>query len=101
MAKKTSTRRRRSPEERIADYQKKIEEIKVRAAAKGLKESPAMKRTMTAMRAISKAMDEAAEENNGTLRHALADAFKVLAAHLESQGVTPPKSRMPRGRRPS
>ena len=50
MAKKTSTRRRRSPEERIADYQKKIEEIKVRAAAKGLKESPAMKRTMTRRR---------------------------------------------------
>ena len=101
MAKKKATRRRRSPEEQIAEYQRKIEEVKARAAAKELKESPAMKRTMTVMRGISKAMDEAAEEENGLLRHALADAYKVVAAHLESQGVRPPKSRMPRGRRPS
>jgi hypothetical protein len=93
-------RTRRSPEQMIADLQKKIEEVKQRAAAKELKQSPAMKRTVTILRSITKAMDEAAEEKNGGLRHSLADAHRLLAAHLETQGVKPPKPRMPRGRRP-
>jgi len=99
--KKAAKRKKRSPEEMIADLQRKIEEVKQRAAARDAKDSPAMKRTMTVMRAISKAMDEAAEEKNGPLRHALADAHKGLAAFLQAQGLNPPKTRMPRGRRPS
>ncbi len=101
MAKKKGTRKRRSPEEMIADLQKKIEEVKARAAAKDMADSPAMKRTITILRSIAKAMDEAAAEQNGALRHALADAHKVVAAHLEGQGIRPPKPRMPRGRRPA
>lgn len=101
MAKKKAKRKRRSPEEMIADLQRKIEDVKARAAAKEFEDSPSMKRTMTIIRSMGKAMDEAQRERNGALRHALADAHKVLAAHLESQGVKPPKPRMPRGRRPS
>jgi hypothetical protein len=95
-----SKRKRRSPEEMIADLQKQIEDVRQRAQAKELKQSPAMKRTITIMRSMNKAMDEAASEKNGGLRHALADAHKPLAAFLESQGMRPPKPRMPRGRRP-
>ena len=99
--KKAGRRKKRSPEEMIADLQQKIEEVKERAAAREAKVSPAMKRTVSLMRNISKAMDEAAAEKNGPLRHALADAHKGLATFLQSQGLNPPKTRMPRGRRPS
>ncbi len=100
-AKKSGGRRkRRSADEMIADLQAKIQEVQARAAAKELKSSPAIKRTITIVRGINKAMDEAAQEKNGSLRHALADAHRALAGYLESQGVTPPKPRMPRGRRP-
>ncbi len=57
-----------------------------------------MKRTLTIVRSLNKALDEAAREKNTGLRHALADAHRPLAAVLESQGVKTPKARMPRGR---
>ncbi len=102
MAKKASSRRkRRTPEEMIADLQRKIEEVKARAQAQSVKESPCMKRTISILRSIAKGMDEAKEEGNGALRHALADAHRILSGYLESQGLRPPKARMPRGRRPS
>lgn len=95
-----SRRKRRSPEEMIADLQAQIEAVKVRAQARELKESPAMKRTLTIVRGLNKAMAEAAEEKNGGLQHALNDAHDALARFLQNQGVRPPKPRKPRGRRP-
>jgi len=103
MAKKKasgSRRNRRSPEQMIKDLQQQIEEVRSRATAKELKESPAMKRTIMVVRSLNKALSEASSEKNTGLRHALADAHKPLASYLESQGVKTPKARMPRGRRP-
>lgn len=93
-------RKRRSPEEMIADLEAKIREVKARAAAKELKASPSAKAARAAVKAIDKALDIAAEEGENHLRHALADARKPLAAHLEQQGIKLPKARVPRGRKP-
>lgn len=95
-----SRRKRRSPEEMIADLQAQIESVKIRAQARELKESPAMKRTLMLVRGLNKAMAEAAEEKNNGLQGALKDAHRALADFLAKQGVRPPKPRKPRGRRP-
>ncbi|TAJ24956.1 MAG: hypothetical protein EPO68_00645 [Planctomycetota bacterium] len=92
---------RRTAEQIIADLQAEIARVQSRAQAKQLKQSSAGKAAVTALRAIDKGLDSAAEENNSLLRHALADARKPLAAYLESQGMDLPKPRMPRGRRPA
>ncbi|MCP5023990.1 MAG: hypothetical protein GY930_19765 [bacterium] len=84
----------------IAALQKKIEEVEQRAKAKELKQSGAMKRTMTIMRNIDKAMSEAKEEGNAPVRRALTEARKPIEAYLTKQGVNIPKSRGPRGRKP-
>ena len=96
----TKRRRRRGPEEMIADLQRQIEELKARAVARSLKTSAAVKHTMVAVRNIDKGLEEAAQEDNGALRHALADARRPLAEYLTSQGVRLPKARLPRGRKP-
>ncbi len=101
MAKKKATRRRRrSPEEIIQDLQRQISEVKARSAARELKKSPAFSAAITAVKALDKALDLAAEEENGPLRHALADARKPLGNHLVELGVKLPKARLPKGRRP-
>lgn len=100
MAKKGTKRRRRSPEEIIKDLQEEIERVKAQAAAKELKESPAHRAALTAVRSIDKAMEAAKEEGETALAHALADGRSPLGEYLESQGVTLPKARRPRGRRP-
>ena len=84
----------------IADLKRKIEEVEQRAKAKELKQSGAMKRTLTIVRNIDKAMEEAKEEGNTPIRRALAEARKPLEAYLTEQGVKLPKSRGPRGRKP-
>ena len=98
--KSTSRRKRRSPEEIIADLQAQIRDVKARAAAKELKQSPAVKKSLAALRAMDKSMDLAHEESNSRLHHALADARKVLADYLQKEGMRLPKARMPRGRKP-
>lgn len=103
MAKKSSarkTRHRRSPEEIIADLQRKIREVKERAAARELKRSDAVKAALAAVRAIDKGLEAAEAEDEKLLRHALADARRPLADHLGERGVKLPKPRLPRGRRP-
>ena len=93
-------RKRRSAEEMIADLHRQIEEVKARAVARSLKTSAAVKHTMVAVRNIDKGLEEAAQEDNSALRHALADARKPLANYLTGQGVRLPKARLPRGRKP-
>jgi len=100
MAKKSTRRTRRSPEELIADLKRKIEEVEQRAAARELKESAAIQRTLTIVRYIDKAMAEAKEEGQSHLRHALAEARTPIGDFLTEQGVKLPKARMPRGRKP-
>ena len=102
MAKSTETGRRirRGPEELIAELQEKIKLIEARAAAKQAKKSPATKLALNTVRILDKASTLAEQEANTELRHVLADARKPLAAYLESQGLSLPKGRTPRGRRP-
>jgi uncharacterized protein involved in exopolysaccharide biosynthesis len=103
MAKKKSEatrRKRRSPEEMIADLQKQITDLKARAEARQLKQSAAIKATLAAVKAIDKGIDAAKAEDNTQLHHVLADAREPLAAHLTGLGMTLPKPRRPKGRRP-
>ena len=93
-------RHRRTPEEIIDDLQEEIKRLRTKAAARALKESPAIKASLAAVRAIDKGLDEAAKESNGHLRHALADARRSIGSYLESQGIKLPKARLPKGPRP-
>lgn len=98
--KSSSRRKRRSPEEIIADLQEEIRRVRDRQVARELKKSPSHKLSMAAIRSIDRALESAGQEGNTSLRHALADARKPLAAYLEKQGVRLPRARLPRGRRP-
>ncbi len=100
--KKTSAgrRKRRSPEEMIADLQEQIATLKTRAQTRELKQSAAMKASLQAVKAIDKGLDAAKAEENTQLRHVLIDAREPLAAHLSSLGVDLPTRRRPKGRRP-
>ena len=104
MAKKKQTtrkrRKRRSPDEIIADLQDEIRRVRARQKARELKESPAHKTALSALRAIDKALEAAASENETALRHALADGRKALGGYLEKQGMRLPKANLPKGPRP-
>ena len=93
-------RKRRSPDEIIADLQDEIRRVRARQKARELKESPAHKAALAALKAIDKALDAAAEESETALRHALADGRKSLGEYLEKQGVRLPKANLPKGPRP-
>ncbi|MDF1797636.1 MAG: hypothetical protein P1V81_00540 [Planctomycetota bacterium] len=100
-AKKTASRRkRRTPEEIIADLQAQIRDVRTRAVAKEMKQSDAVKKAIAAVRALDKGMDHAKEEGNSRLHHALADSRRVLGEFLTGEGLKLPKARMPRGRKP-
>ena len=58
---KAARRARRSPEEMIADLEAKIREVKNRAQAKELKQSPSVKEAMKVVRGVDKALEVAAE----------------------------------------
>lgn len=92
-------RYRRSDDELIADLKERINQLKQRADTKKLKTSPAMKRTLTIIRNVDKALAEANEEKNNDLRRILMDARTPIAEYLGSQGVRMPKPRGPRGGR--
>lgn len=107
MAKKKSNpsasrarRQRRSPDQIIADLQEEIRRVRARQKARELKQSPAHKAAMTAINAIDKALDVAAEHGETALRHALADGRKALGAYLEKQGLQLSKANLPKGPRP-
>lgn len=102
MAKKkdTTRRKRRSPDQIIADLQEEIRRVKARQKARELKQSPAHKAALSAIRAMDKALAAAAEEGETALRHALADGRKALGAYLEEQGLRLPKANLPKGPRP-
>lgn len=93
-------RKRRSPEEMIADLQEQITELKTRAEARQLKQSAAIKAALTAVKAIDKGVEAAKKEEDAKLRHVLLDARAPLASHLEGLGMALPKMRRPKGPRP-
>ena len=57
-----SRRRHRTAEQMIADLEAEIERVKQRAVARELKESQAVKKTISVVRGIDKALEFAAEE---------------------------------------
>lgn len=93
-------RKRRSPEEIIQDLQTEIRRVRERMAAKELKRSPAIRAAISTIKSMDKALEAAAEEGDGPLRHALADARKALGGHLESRTLRLPKANLPKGPRP-
>lgn len=99
MSKKTR-RKRRSPEEIIAELQKKIEAVKQRQEANKLKQSTAVRNSLSAVKALDKAIAAAEEEDDTALRHALADAREPIAKLMAERGVQLSKTRRPKGRRP-
>ena len=104
MAKKkeaaAARRKRRSPDEIIADLQDEIRRVRARQKARELKQSPAHKAALAAVRSLDKALEAAALESETALRHALADGRKALGSYLETQGVRLPKANLPKGPRP-
>ena len=82
-----ATRVRRSPEQLIADLQKKIESIKTRAAQKKVKASPVLRHVRAAVGAIDKAMSET---QDATTRKALGEARSTLSACLSLNGAVAP-----------
>jgi len=93
-------RTRRSPEQIIADLQAEIQRVKERQVARELKQSPAHKSSLAAIKSIDKALEAAAKEGLTPLRHVLADARKTLGTYLEERGVRLRKVKLPKGPRP-
>ena len=94
-------RKRRTADEIIADLEAEIQRVRERQKQKELKTSPSTKAAIGALKSIDKALDVAATDGNGVLRHTLAEARRTLGGYLEQQGMTLPKAKLPRGRKPS
>jgi hypothetical protein len=91
------TRTQRTAEQRIADLEAQIEQVKRRAAAKKVKKDPALRHVSGALRSIDKAL--ASSEDKPT-REALSEARTGLAAILTLSGAMVPAGRgraKPRG----
>jgi len=93
-------RRRRTPEEIIADLERKIEEVKQRQETTKLRKSAAVRATLSAVRALDKGLTAAEQEGDTALRHALADAREPLSHLLGERGVKIERTRRPKGPRP-
>jgi hypothetical protein len=91
------TRNVRTPEQRIADLEAQIEQVKRRAAAKKVKKDPALRYVSGALRSIDKALETSEDKPT---REALSDARTGLAAILTLSGAMVPAGRgraKPRG----
>lgn len=96
---KTIERTRRSPEQRIADLQAKIEAIKVKAERAKAKRDPSLRHMSAALKSVDKAM---AESDDNATRKALEEVRATIAATLALNGVVGAKTTTaPRGRRTS
>lgn len=80
----TKTRARRSEEERIAELERRISDIKARAERKKAKANPATRYTVAALRSVDKAL---AASSDAALRKGLDDARATLSACLAVLGV--------------
>jgi len=82
-----TTRTRRSPEQLIADLQKKIEAIKARAEQKKVRQNPILKHVRAALKGIDKALSAAEDRAS---RDTLNEARSGLSALLALNGVATP-----------
>ncbi len=85
--KKVAKRKRRSPDEIIADLQDEIRRVRSRQRASELKESPSHKAALSVLKGIDKALELATKEKATALRRALTDTRKALAAYFQKRGV--------------
>ncbi len=79
MAKKTTTRRRRTVDEQIADLAAKINAIRERETRREAKKDPALRHATSAMRSLDKAL---AASKDAEVRHALLTVRSGLAPVL-------------------
>lgn len=93
-------RKRRTPEELIADLQRKIDEVERRKAVREMKRSPAVKHGLGALRSLEAALELASQEQNSSLGSALLEAKRPLAGYFEAQGLSLPAARARRSPRP-
>jgi DNA-binding NtrC family response regulator len=82
-----STRNRRSPEQMIADLQKKIESIKARAEQKKVRQNPVLKHVRAALKGVDQALAVAEDRAS---RDTLSEARSALSAILSLNGVAAP-----------
>jgi hypothetical protein len=87
MSPKTIGRTRRSPEQRIADLEKKIASIKHRAEQKRVAKDPALRHVKAAAKSLSKAI---AASTDAATRKALGEAQSTVSACLALNGVVVP-----------
>ena len=85
MPKRTTTRTRRTPEQLIEDLQKKIEQVKARAARAKVRKDLALRHINGAVRSIDKA---AKATGDNAVRKALEEARATLAACLAMNGAS-------------
>jgi hypothetical protein len=91
------TRTQRTANQRIADLEAQIEQVKRRAAAKKVRKDPSLRYVSGALRSIDKAL---ASSEDQPVRQALNDARTGLAAILALSGAMVPVGRgraKPRG----
>ena len=91
-----SQRTIRTPDQRIADLEAHIEQVKRRAAAKKVKQNPVLRYVSGALRSIDKAL---ASSEDQVARTALNEARVGLAAVLTLSGVVVPAGRCQSGTR--
>ena len=77
-------RNRRSPEELIQDLEKRIHSIRQRAAQRKIRQSPALRHTRAALKAIEKAIGAS---NDTVLSKSLSEARDTISACLALGGV--------------
>jgi hypothetical protein len=89
MPKRSANRTRRTPEQIIEDLQKKIDEVKARAARAKVKKDHAMRHIGAAVRSIDKAAKATVD---AAMRKALESARVDLSACLELGGASMPRA---------
>jgi len=82
--------RRRSPQEIIADLEAQIARIQARAERKKVKKNPTLRHVATALRSIDKALDAC---EDGATSKALDEARATLSAVLSLSGAGPKATR--------
>ena len=80
-------RRRRTPEQMIADKQAEIAEIEARAARRAAKKSPEGSAFVAARSAIKRALKAAREATDDPMAEALENAYGQLEAYAEGAGL--------------
>ena len=100
-AKKTGKKRGRPTDaDLIKSLEARIKEVKERIENKNKKDLTHVKSATKALKTIGAAMAASKKAEDAHMRTALADGYRVIAAHFKAQGYKTPKISLPRGRRP-